>query len=120
MVPDMSIEVTGERFGGAYWTDAEFQVVFRSQDGDVYIYVDDELARVVTAAGAHTDLSVLLNTVKQASQCGTPGLVAEPAWHLSDAEDVDVPVTGYLDEVLVWLEFAAGWKTWVDGDVWEY
>lgn len=115
-VPDMVIDLEGQRFGQQYSQRADFRVTFSMNPHtlDVDITVEDSMGTVVDRVrlGSEQVLDALDELrANHDNMRDVPGLCTEPHWYLG-GEDVKVDLYHRLEEVQAWLEHAAGEQVW--------
>lgn len=132
LVPPLSKDVTGQCYGGAFWSEADYRVTMaRGEGGSISLNVEDSGGALVARTlffdeeliegidkVAHTDhgLSGYEDDWKIPA-----GMGRVLTWTLQTDINHEVVLNeADIDEVAAWLEYAIGEKVWDGGEDWEF
>lgn len=131
-VPDLQIDLAGQSYGGAYWSNADYRFGATREGDEILMWLENSSGgviddrqfteRQVRALMLVDDAPTRIRpsdappTVDELASLGVNTVVS---WMWGDDED-EVDLGGRLDEIQAWLGYALGDETWDGGEDWEW
>jgi len=127
-LPNLTIEIGGRRYGGAYWNEADYTVTFTATPGNPLVTVTTEnssgqVLGTVSLSPENQDALIKNHTCTDPVLDGLsdiPGLARTTVWQLGDDTNDVALIESNMDEIVEWLRYSTGELDWDGGPDWEY
>jgi len=127
-LPNLTIEIGGRRYGGAYWNEADYTVTFTATPGNPLVTVTTEnssgqVLSTISLSPENQDALIKDHACTDPVFDGLssiPGLARTTVWEVGDDANEATLTSRNMDEIVEWLRYSTGELDWDGGPDWEY